>query len=68
MTIPYERTLAVKRAEKFLMKLIDPKESPRIPREIRREARSILKHFPSPFYLDQAGRKAPDVFGRSYNE
>jgi hypothetical protein len=63
MTMPFERSLAVKRAEKFLMKLLDRKQSPRVPLDIRREARAILKHFPAGFYIDEAAKKAPDVFG-----
>jgi hypothetical protein len=66
MTIPFERSLAVKRAEKFLYKLSDPKQSPGVPLAIRQEARSILKHFPAGFYMDEAAKKAPDVFGKGF--
>ncbi len=30
----------------FLLRLIDVKETPRIPREVRREARTLLRHYP----------------------
>ena len=30
----------------FLLRLIDTKETPRIPREVRREARALLRHYP----------------------
>ncbi len=30
----------------FLLRLTDTKESPRIPGEVRREARALLRHYP----------------------
>ncbi len=30
----------------FLRRLTDTKETPRIPREVRREARAIMRHYP----------------------
>jgi len=33
-------------ARDFLLRLTDTKESPRVPGEIRREARALLRHFP----------------------
>jgi hypothetical protein len=47
MTMPFERTNAVLRTEQFLVDLLDPKKTPRIPRDIRRAAGSLLKHYPS---------------------
>jgi hypothetical protein len=52
MTMPFERTNAVKRTERFLMDLLDPKKTPRIPKQIRREAGSLLKHFPSQYDME----------------
>lgn len=53
MTLPFERKNSIKAAREFLLKLIDPSKSKRIPREIRREAGSILRHYPWDLYLDQ---------------
>jgi hypothetical protein len=64
MTLPYERTYAVRNAKQFLLDLCDPKKTPRIPKEIRRCAGSLLKHYPSNFDLDRVIDKAPDVFGK----
>jgi hypothetical protein len=49
MTLPYERTAAVLRAHEFLLKLSHPHEGfRRIPKEVRREALRILRHYPWP--------------------
>jgi hypothetical protein len=52
MTMPFERTNAVLRTEQFLADLLDTKVTPRIPSSIRREARSLLKHYPSKFDME----------------
>ncbi len=35
----------------FLLRLTDTKESPRIPGEVRREARALLRHYPPTYRL-----------------
>lgn len=63
MTLPDERYRAVMWASKFLQELAyDRKKYPRIPKEVRQQASSILRHYPSSWDLDQAERGAPDVF------
>ena len=63
MTLPDERYRAVMWAGKFLQELAyDRKKYPRIPKAVRGEASSILRHFPSSFDLKQAERGAPNVF------
>lgn len=63
MTLPNERRMAVLRTEDFLKSLLDPKQTPRVPREIRRQAYSCLRHFPSSHHMDIAMEKAPTIFG-----
>lgn len=63
MTLPFERKLAVNRVRDFLRRLLDPKETPRIPKSMRQEAKSLLKHYPTEFDMNKAERDAPDVFG-----
>lgn len=63
MTLPDQRFHAVRWTEEFLMALIDPKQTPRVPKEIRRRAASLLKHYPSQFHMDMAASAAPDIFG-----
>lgn len=62
MTMPDERYRAVLWAEKFLLKLSDSKQTPRIPKALRQEAWSILRHYPSVFDLQQAANACPTVF------
>lgn len=47
MTVPFERTHAVRRARCLLEALADSKRTPRVPRGVRKEAAALLRHFPS---------------------
>lgn len=63
MTLPDERYRAVTRAQKFLTDLaFDRKKYPRIPKSVRQEAYSILRHYPSDYDMDRAASSAPAVF------
>lgn len=65
MTLPYERTRALINAHEFLVRLSSAYSEngiKRIPTEVRREARWLLKHFPRPYDLYAAAKCAPDVF------
>ena len=61
MTLPDERYRAVKFAEQFLSRLAGG-EYLRVPKAVRDEARSILRHYPSEYDMNRAARGAPDVF------
>jgi hypothetical protein len=61
MTLPDERYRALKWAEQFLQDLQDPKSTPRVPRHIRQRARSVLRHYPGEYYIDEIARRAPDL-------
>ena len=63
MTLPYERKNAVIHTEQFLLDLCNPKKTPRVPSEIRRRARSCLRHYPLAHHMDMAGKDAPKIFG-----
>lgn len=52
MTIPTERTRAVIAARGFLFALLDPRQTPRVPRAIRRQAARVLRHYPFSFEVD----------------
>jgi hypothetical protein len=52
MTLPYERTRAVLSTESFLKELLDPKKTPGVPSVIRRQANSLLRHYPTPFEMN----------------
>lgn len=63
MTLPDERYRAVMWAERFLKDLAhNTKDYPRVPKKVRGEAYSILRHFPSQWDMDRASNGAPDVF------
>jgi len=53
MTVPNERKAAVMNTEKFLLRLMDPKQTPRVPKAIRQEARGLLKHYPTEYYVEE---------------
>lgn len=63
MTLPNERRNAVTNVERFLLDLSNPRITPRIPKEVRDRARSLLKHYPTTYDMQVAKEKAPDVFG-----
>ena len=75
MTVPIERTNAVIRTEKFLIDLLDPKKTPRVPRSIRQDARNLLRHYPSEFEMNVIADREDDmevagfkmkIFGKGY--
>lgn len=46
MTIPAEELASITMSKKFLFKLLDKKETPRVPKKVRDEAARCLRHFP----------------------
>ena len=52
MTLPIERTNAVLNTEEFLTDLLDPKKTPRVPKEIRQRAARCLRHYPSRYNME----------------
>ncbi len=62
MTLPDERFRAVIQTKNFLQDLLDTKKTPRIPRRLREQAYSLLRHYPSYWDLERAGQAAPEVF------
>ena len=61
MTLPDERYRAIRLAESFLQDLCNCHQTPRVPRAVRERARSILRHYPTTWHLDQLAEKSPDV-------
>ena len=49
MTVPYERSLAMKSAGDFLRKM---RNSAGLPAELREEAAAILRHYPNSHQID----------------
>ncbi len=64
MTVPSERFNAILNTREFLRSLLDPKKTPRVPSSIRKDAYWCLRHYPWDLYMEEARKKAPDVWGR----
>ena len=63
MTLPDERYRAVVWAERFLRDIAhNTKKYPRIPKQVRQEAYSIARHFPTKWDMNQVAEKSPEVF------
>ena len=63
MTMPNERRWAVNNTRQFLIDLMNPKTTPRVPAEVRKEAYRCLKHYPGGYHMDIAAEESPEVFG-----
>jgi len=53
MTLPDERLRALRSAREFLLALLTPSETPKVPRDVRRWASRVLKHYPLPLEIDR---------------
>jgi len=63
MTLPDERYRAVLWAGRFLRDVAyNTKQYPRVPETVRKEASSILRHFPLEYEMKCAAEAAPEVF------
>jgi len=62
MTMPSERFNAVLRTEQFLKDLMDPKRTPRVPKSIRDQAYSCLRHYPGHWDMQRAAEDSPQIF------
>jgi hypothetical protein len=67
VTIASERTRAVNYTYEFLRDLIDPKKTPRVPKEVRRRASSLLRHYPSRLDMEMAVEEGSSRFGDDMN-
>jgi hypothetical protein len=59
MTLPDERYRAVVQTQKFLLEILS---TPRVPKAIKDQARSCLRHYPTDWDMQRASLQAPDVF------
>lgn len=59
MTLPDERYRAVMQTIQFLTDICN---TPRVPKVIKQQARSLLRHYPSAWDMKRAAEKAPDIF------
>jgi hypothetical protein len=59
LTLPDERYRAVVETQKFLAEILI---TPRIPKEIKAQARSLLRHYPNAYDMHKTAQTSPDVF------
>jgi hypothetical protein len=65
MTTPVDRYRALKQSRKLLEELCDPGKTPRVPSIVRDRARSILKHYPHDYDLDQITENSPELLEKN---
>lgn len=46
-----------------MLSLCDPSQTPRVPKYIRDQARSVLKHYPGEYHIEEASKTVPEIFG-----
>ena len=59
MTLPDERYRAVVQTQRFLLQILT---TPRVPKAVKDQARSCLRHYPSDWDMKAASELAPHVF------
>jgi hypothetical protein len=59
VTLPDERYRAVTQTQRLLLEILT---TPRVPKSIKDQARSCLRHYPSNWDMRRAAEGAPDVF------
>lgn len=62
MTLPDERSRAIRWARELLRDLLDRSKTPGVPKEIRERAYSALRHYPADYHVNYAADGAPDHF------
>lgn len=63
MSVPFERTRALIQTYELLKRVQDPKDTPRVPRWLRRQAKALLLHYPTYADIEQAHKALPDTYG-----
>jgi hypothetical protein len=53
VTLPFEEKRAVNYTREFLYDLLIPSKTPRVPKEIRDRARSLLRHYPGEYRVEE---------------
>jgi hypothetical protein len=64
MTLPDERYRAILYAKSLCEDLLDSRKTPRVPKEVRRRALGVLRHFPDEYYLSMLAGARPDIIER----
>jgi hypothetical protein len=64
MTLADERYRSLIQTKKFLIGLQSPMMTPRVPKTIRQQARSLLRHWPDDYHLELITEKIPEHFAK----
>jgi hypothetical protein len=62
VTLPDERYRALRCGQQFLLDLLNPKLTPKVPKYIRQRAYSILRHYPDSYHFTRIVEKLPEDF------
>lgn len=65
MSLPFERSLALANTRQFLLDLLDPAKTPKVPRQIRKQAYWCLKHYPHLHEIKKMANKVPEILDDS---
>jgi hypothetical protein len=52
----------------FLIHLMNPKVTPKVPTKIREEARRLLKHYPDEVVMETVAKQVPTLFGKDWRD
>lgn len=61
MSLPDERYRALIYARDFMVDLLNPKVTPRVPLYVRKRARYTVKHFPTEYEIEELARRCPKL-------
>jgi hypothetical protein len=64
VTLADERYRSLVETKKFLMTLLSPHATPKVPRVIRERARSLLRHWPADYHLEKMTIDMPHDFAK----
>lgn len=64
MTLPDERYRSLVQTKKFLVELLSSQQTPRVPKDIRRRAHSLLRHWPDDYHLELMTEEMPQHFAK----
>ena len=64
MTLPDERYRSLVQTKKFLMELLSPHMTPRVPKVVRQRAHSLLRHWPDDYHLELMTEEMPQHFAK----
>ena len=62
VTLPDERYRALLSGKQFLLDLLNPKVTPKVPKYIRQRALGVLRHYPSSYHFEKIVENLPEEF------